>query len=290
MIFRLPRGWGYALLALVAALALAWWPLAQSLAQVTRSFPVDQLEAYQLANLSQGDEIALGDAIDRQLKQDGLVIYEAGEEIKAYLNRVGQRVVAASNYPARRYRFQLVDDEVINAFATVGGYIYLHTGLLEVIQNEAELAAVLAHEVGHIEEQDGLNQLWHQLSVQELSQQGDRMRQRMAEIGGQLRSLSNSQADEYIADVISFHILGRAGYAQSAAVTLLERLSRELTPATPLGLISSHPNPQSRVEQLQRLLTTEASPEASGGLEQTDYVKRVIELIEQSEDQQGGDQ
>ncbi|MFZ4675224.1 MAG: M48 family metalloprotease [Nodosilinea sp.] len=273
MMSRLPRGWGYALVALVVGLVLAWLPLNPSLAQVSRSFPVERLRAYQLANLSWQDEMALGEAIDRQLKQDGLVIYNLSQEVSAYLDRVGDRIVAASQYPAHRYRFQVVDDDGINAFATVGGYVYLHGGLLNVIENEAELAGVLAHEVGHIEGQDGLNQLWHQLTVQELSQHSDRMHQRMAVLGGQLRSLSNGQTSEYIADTLAFYTLGRAGYAQLALVTLLQRIiATDPAQAPRPGLISSHPAPQSRIEQLQVLLATEPSLEARDGLEQASYL------------------
>lgn len=71
-------------------------------------------------------------------------------ELQAYVNRVGQRLVANSDEPDTTFTFTVVDSPDINAFALPGGYIYINRGLLAYLENEAELAAVLAHEIGHI--------------------------------------------------------------------------------------------------------------------------------------------
>ena len=70
--------------------------------------------------------------------------------LQAYVNRVGQRLVANSDEPDASFTFTVVDSPDINAFALPGGYIYINRGLLAYLENEAELAAVLAHEIGHI--------------------------------------------------------------------------------------------------------------------------------------------
>jgi predicted Zn-dependent protease len=70
--------------------------------------------------------------------------------LRAYVNRVGQRLVASSDDPTSTFTFTVIDSPDINAFAAPGGYIYINRGLLAYLENEAELAAVLAHEIGHV--------------------------------------------------------------------------------------------------------------------------------------------
>ena len=70
--------------------------------------------------------------------------------LQDYVNRVGQRLVANSDEPDKSFTFTVIDSPDINAFAAPGGYIYVNRGLLAYLENEAELAAVLAHEIGHV--------------------------------------------------------------------------------------------------------------------------------------------
>lgn len=70
--------------------------------------------------------------------------------LQAYVNRVGQRLVAHSEEPGTSFTFTVIDSPDINAFALPGGYIYINRGLLAYLENEAELAGVLAHEIGHV--------------------------------------------------------------------------------------------------------------------------------------------
>ncbi|MEO1067691.1 MAG: M48 family metalloprotease [Cyanobacteria bacterium J06638_6] len=252
--------------------------LPQSRSEVPRSFQPDNLQPYQLTNLTLAGEVALGKAVDAQLRQDGLELYSGDPGIAAYVNTVGQRVAAASRLPARVFTFQIVDDPDANARATMGGFIYINTGLLRAIQNEAELAGVLAHEVGHLEHRDGLNQLWHLLTVEQLWQQEQGVAQRLVEVGGQLRSLSNSHAAEFLADATAFRLLGEAGYAQVGLVTLLQRLQADSPGPIAPGLVSSHPPPQGRLRQLQRQLATVATMGADWGLDQAAYAARIANL------------
>jgi predicted Zn-dependent protease len=70
--------------------------------------------------------------------------------LQAYVNRVGQHLVAYSDEPGTAFTFTVVDSPDINAFALPGGYVYINRGLLAYLENEAELAGVLAHEIGHV--------------------------------------------------------------------------------------------------------------------------------------------
>jgi len=80
------------------------------------------------------------------------------EQLNAYVNEVGQRVVAGSHRPDLQYTFTVIDSPEINAFALPGGFVYINRGLLLYLKSEDELAAVLAHEVGHITARHAIQQ------------------------------------------------------------------------------------------------------------------------------------
>jgi predicted Zn-dependent protease len=88
----------------------------------------------------------------KEMHQERITQGEAYDdpELQAYVNRVGQRLVANSDEPGTTFTFTVIDSPDINAFATPGGFIYINRGLLPYLENEAEMAGVLAHEIGHI--------------------------------------------------------------------------------------------------------------------------------------------
>ncbi len=98
--------------------------------------------------MSESDEINLGRKYHREIIEE-MPVYP-DPELGAYVNEVGQRVAKASHRPHLDYHFTVLDSSQVNAFALPGGYIYITRGLLAYLNSEAELAAVLGHEVGHV--------------------------------------------------------------------------------------------------------------------------------------------
>ena len=90
-------------------------------------------------------------AEEHQKLIDSVGIYD-DPELAEYINRLGQRLVAHSSMPDATFTFTVLDSPDINAFALPGGFIYVNRGLLAYLESEAELAGVLAHEIGHITE------------------------------------------------------------------------------------------------------------------------------------------
>jgi predicted Zn-dependent protease len=76
-------------------------------------------------------------------------LYE-DQAVQDYVSSVGQKVARHSDLPDWEYHFTVLDDDSVNAFTTGGGYVYIHRGLLNYMTSEAQLAAVLGHEIGHI--------------------------------------------------------------------------------------------------------------------------------------------
>jgi predicted Zn-dependent protease len=97
---------------------------------------------------SQGREVEIGNEMHEQMMAEGAAYDDP--ELQAYINRVGQRLVANSDMPNTTFTFTVIDSPDINAFALPGGYIYINRGLLSYLDSEAEMAGVLAHEIGHI--------------------------------------------------------------------------------------------------------------------------------------------
>lgn len=100
------------------------------------------------AILSANEEARFGRAIMRDIMSSGSVIEDP--LVTEYINEVGNRVAAQTNDGDIDFTFFVVDDQRINAFALPGGFIGVHTGLLEATRSEDELAGVLAHEVAHV--------------------------------------------------------------------------------------------------------------------------------------------
>lgn len=98
--------------------------------------------------MSQGREVQIGDEMHQEiLKQGG--VYD-NPALQAYVDKVGQRLVAQTEKPDQKFTFTVIDSPDINAFATPGGYVYINRGLLAYLDSEAELAGVLGHEIAHV--------------------------------------------------------------------------------------------------------------------------------------------
>lgn len=100
------------------------------------------------ADLSPAMEARIADEIVREIRRSALLIDDA--ELSDYLNRLGQRLVAAAPESPQQFRFFLIKDDSINASAFVGGVVIVHSGLILAAQSESEVASVLAHEIAHV--------------------------------------------------------------------------------------------------------------------------------------------
>jgi len=103
--------------------------------------------AKELLVMSETDEIELGKQLDLELEK--MYGFCGPPKLLTYIDQVGQKVAAQAEPRAFRYTFKILNDESINALALPGGYIYVTRGLLAVLNDEAELAEVIGHEVGH---------------------------------------------------------------------------------------------------------------------------------------------
>ena len=101
-----------------------------------------------LVLMSEEKEIKIGQEMHQKLVESTPIYKDP--VLTAYVDHVGQKVAASSDRPDLQYHFTIIDSQDINAFALPGGYVYINRGLLTYLHSEAEMAAVLAHEIGHI--------------------------------------------------------------------------------------------------------------------------------------------
>lgn len=106
--------------------------------------------------MSENQELALGRQADAQVKKQ-YTVYPS-KPLQDYVNRVGQKLAQQSHRPQLEYHFTVLDSPEINAFALPGGYVYITRGILAYLNSEAELAAVLGHEIGHVTARHGVRQ------------------------------------------------------------------------------------------------------------------------------------
>jgi predicted Zn-dependent protease len=147
-----------------------------------------------------------------------------------YLKSLGAKVADAAGLDGE-CTFTLVNSDVVNAFAVPGCYIYVTRGLLAIVGSEAELASVLAHEVGHIVGAHAQRQqnrsLWRTLGVLAVSLAGSEQLTRLAGEAAQFFSLRYSRTQEYEADTLGIRYLRDAGYDPYAASDMLTALGRQ---------------------------------------------------------------
>jgi len=122
--------------------------LASAMASLADDINLPDMGSPADAVLSKNDEAQIGASIMRQINASGAVVKDP--QVTEYVTEIGHRVAAHANNGDYKFTFFVIDDPSINAFALPGGYIGVHTGLLEATRNEDELAGVLAHEIAHV--------------------------------------------------------------------------------------------------------------------------------------------
>jgi predicted Zn-dependent protease len=267
---------GYGLMALLSAVTIGLATPQPSQAGIF-DLIFQGIRYVQLSNLSDQEEVNLGRQIDQQLKRQGVRIYNRNPAITSYVNEIGQRLAASSDRPNLPYTFQVVNDDSINAFATMGGFVYINTGLIEAAETEAELAGVIAHEIGHITGRHAINQMRDAALASGIAGALEVDQDTLVNLGVQLAlQLPNSREAEYDADRRGFHNMGRAGYDTRGFVSFMKKL--ESQGGSPPEFLSTHPNPGNRVNNLQDMHNSGEYNNNSNGSDPVAYQNRVSGL------------
>ena len=275
---QLRRRWLYGLLSVVMAASLVLVSPTPSHSQtVPRWLQLlfRGVQIIQLSNISDNQEVQLGQQINQQLTTRQFRMY-GDRSINEYVNQVGQRLVPASDRPNIPYTFQVVDTTQVNAFATMGGFVYVTTGLLKTIDQEAQMAGVLGHEIGHIAARHAVTQMRERAVAAGVATAAGLDRNQAVNIGVELAlSRPNSRRDEFEADSKGLATITTAGYAPSGIVTFLEKLG---TQRSVPAVLSTHPATADRITRLRQMIDP-ATANAGTGLDTAAYQARIRPLL-----------
>ena len=215
-------------------------------------------------------------------------VYE-DPELETRLVAMLRQVIAASDEPGRVYRLTLLDTPTVNAFALPGGYLYVTRGLLALANDEAEVAAVVAHEIAHVTMRHAIARerevrtaaLIDRVLTDVLS---DPSAAQMAVLANGVSLAQFSQNQELEADELGVRTIGRAGYDPFAAARFLETMARfNALEALPLddgvpSFLSSHPSTPSRIEAATRFARQFGAP-GIGARERERYLSAIDGMV-----------
>ncbi|OWW20038.1 M48 family metallopeptidase [Noviherbaspirillum denitrificans] len=182
--------------------------------------------------------------------------------LQRYVNTLGRWLASQTERPDLPWTFGVLDDPGFNAFATPGGYIFVTRGLVQRMHSEAELAGVLAHEIGHVLKKHHLRAVQKNAGfalvgdVLAATGKGNaEARNALINIGKKLYASGLDKDDEFEADRLGVVIAARAGYDAFGLPSVLQMLQRQNSGDSDFTLMfKTHPSPGTRVEMLDRLM------------------------------------
>ena len=215
--------------------------------------------------ISEAEEIKMGGDLAALIL--GAAPLSADKRKQAYVNRLGRWLALHSDRPDLPWKFGIIDSPDFNAFSMPGGYVLITSGLLYRMRDEAELAGVLSHEISHVVLRHHIAALQRTLRNEGLSGMQQYFHPVGGGIGGQFATaLMNAgrtlytqglnEGDEYEADRMGVVIAARSGFSPFGLVGVLQTLSDKATdPAYALD-VKTHPDPVSRIQQLDAAMGT----------------------------------
>jgi predicted Zn-dependent protease len=214
--------------------------------------------------MSEKAELEKGKELHEETIKEQAIYHD--EELEAYVNRVGQKLAAVSHRPELTYTFTIIDSPDINAFALPGGYVYINRGLMTFLSTEAQLAAVLGHEIGHITARHAVKQqtaarsgnvLTTTASIASVLTTGTNVLGETAGLFGGALISGYGRDMELDADGLGAEYLQKAGYDPNAMVEVITVLKNHEDfmkrtsnrGAAYHGLFATHPRNDTRLKE-----------------------------------------
>lgn len=236
----------------------------------------------QLMLISEQQDIEIGRKYAPEVeKQMGGRI--ANGSLQHYVNSVGQRIARVSHKPDLEYHFVALGDKSVNAFALPGGYIFITKGMLEKLTSEAQLAAILAHEITHVVARHASANMSREIGISILlsAVTSDKTPSGVltaTELTREILGLQYSKKDEQEADLGGLDYMVWAGYNPYGMVETMQMLEQE-NAIRPIEFLSTHPAPQNRMAYLTRKIQTNYYNLAELKIGKEDYRRAVLEQL-----------
>jgi predicted Zn-dependent protease len=248
----------------------------------------------ELALVSESQEIQMGQQAAQEVAQTIGLYNDANAQ--AYVAQLGKRMAAASERPNLPWEFHVVEDASVNAFALPGGFIYVTRGLMATINDEAELATVVGHEIGHVTNRHSVQQI----SKAELAQLGLGIGSilssdiakfgQLASAGLSVLFLKYSRDAENQADQAGFRYALNQNYdvrEMSKVFETLDRISGEGGEGKLPEWLATHPNPGNRIEHIESILDTLHRDLSRAVVNRDSYLQHVQGMVYGEDPRQG---
>ncbi len=245
----------------------------------------------ELSLISEKQEIALGEQTDKEIRSQ-YGIYD-DPSLNQYVKRLGMVLAPHTHRPHLTYYFSVLDTPVVNAFAVPGGYVYVTRGILAMMNSEAELAAVLGHELGHINARHSVRRMSKLLLVQLGLGVGGALSETFAKISGvasvgiQLLFLKYSRDDEREADALGVEYSRKGKFNPGEMVAFFDSLQKlgDLSKGASLpGFLSTHPLTTERIQNVKAMLQEEDSQLR---IQKNPYLKSINNMVFGEDPRQG---
>jgi predicted Zn-dependent protease len=221
-----------------------------------------------LIPISDSQEIELGRSVAaRVIGRYGLV---RDREKTYYLNLIGSALASRSDRPNLPYHFAILNTDDVNAYACPGGFIFVTRGAMDMVSDEAELAAILAHEISHVTERHIIKAMQHSKLMQvgadvaaDAFRSHGALFTQMTDFATDALFKGLSKQDEYDADAKAVVYLDRLGYDYLAMDDVLRLLEQRRRMGLTRVLSQTHPSPVSRIRHLTAAERDMGMPEPS---------------------------
>ena len=201
-------------------------------------------------------EISIGAGMDQQVRAEEKIL--ADTLWQNYVNEVGQKIVAVCDRKDITYHFAVIESDAVNAFAAPGGYVFFYTGILKMMDSEAEMAAVMAHEVSHVVARHSIKRIQAAMGASILYElvMGEKNSQAVdiaVNLGLGMAFAGYSRSAENEADSYGVTYMTRAGYNPAAAVSMFKKLAASSSGESNFfeQLFADHPETQERIANVE---------------------------------------
>ncbi len=209
----------------------------------------------QLLLTSETEEMKIGENAWRELLNQEKI--DSNPELNAALQRVGANIAAVVDKPEYKWEFKLFSSETANAFCLPGGKVGVFTGLFSYAANDAELAAVVGHEIAHAIARHGGERMSHQAfyelgaaTVSATTQGNPAWQQIYGITAATAMILPYSRSQEYEADYLGLLFMAKAGYDPNAAVTFWKKFGQSGSSERITQYLSTHPAGEYRIQEI----------------------------------------
>jgi predicted Zn-dependent protease len=247
--------------------------------------PITGEEEFML--MGEQQDVAIGKKYAPELeKQMGGKINNVA--LQNYVNSVGQKVANVSHRRSWNYQFVALEDDMINAFALPGGYIFITKGMLSKLTTESQLASILAHETAHVVARDTAALMSREIGIGILlsaavSDSTSRTARTAADLTRQIIGFRFSRRDEKDADLAGLDYMVRAGYDPNGMVETMQILESQQK-ERPIEFFSTHPNPENRIVYLKSRIGARYRKREGLRIGKEDFQSAVLAHIKKKKD------